>query len=70
MTCGIKRNARDGELKKCFVACRRCGKTVTMAARGATVEVAVKCWKGPRILSAVLSRITPPPQIISELSQR
>jgi len=57
----IKCNARDGELTKCFVACRKCGRTAKMATRSATVEVAVKCWRGPHILSAVLSRITPLP---------
>jgi len=61
MTYRIKCNARDGELKKCFVACRKCWKTATMATSGATVEVAVKCWRGPHFLSAVLSGITPPP---------
>ena len=38
MTYGIKRNALDEELKKCFVACGRCGKTATMATRRATVR--------------------------------
>jgi hypothetical protein len=60
MTYGIKRNAHDGELKKCFVACGRYRKTATVATRGAPVEVAVKCWRGPHILSAVLSRINSP----------
>ena len=66
----MKCNAHDGELMKCFVAYRKCGKTATVAPMGATVEVAVKCWRGPHILSAVLSRMTPTSQIISELCQR
>ena len=64
MKYGIKCNAHDGELKKCFVACGRYGKTATVAARGAAVEVAVKCWRGPHILSAVLSRTNPTPTIL------
>ena len=60
----MKCNAHDGELMKCFVAYRKCGKTATVAPMGATVEVAVKCWRGPHILSAVLSRMTlPPPRL-------
>jgi hypothetical protein len=50
MTYGIKCNAHDEELKKCFVACGRCGKTAAVATRDGTVKVAVKCWSWPHIL--------------------